>query len=229
LDNQSKVPLDLQVIRLGGGHKFKEFLPVLTSEKNVPVKAWLTIPGGVGAVTPGHKGTATVRLKAGKNVLFSTGEDPTPFEHGAVANFEVTAGDPQLAPFPQATANVAMVGHDDHYKFRVSGLQSGDNTVLMDNQSKQPHFLLAVPINKNYTLAQVKKEVFSLGPNSKAPPKTVDFPHAQSTAVIDGKAQMVSGLHLQSGRYALICFLTDRDGKGKPHAMEGMFQETTIK
>ena len=47
--------------------------------------------------------------------------------------------------------------------------------------------------------------------------------------MLDGKKKETTQLNLSKGRYAIVCFLTDRDGKGKPHFQEGMLKEVNIK
>ena len=51
----------------------------------------------------------------------------------------------------------------------------------------------------------------------KGPP-TVDFDASEITAVLDTGGKEVATVELQSGSYALLCFLTDRAG-GPPHVI----------
>ena len=52
-------------------------------------------------------------------------------------------------------------------------------------------------------------------------PPPVDFEKGAGTAVLDGKRKEKTQLKLAKGRNVLICFLTDRDGKGKSHDRAG--------
>jgi len=43
--------------------------------------------------------------------------------------------------------------------------------------------------------------------------------------MLDGDSEQLSDVVLRKpGKYAVVCFLTDRDGKGKPHLAEGHAQ-----
>ena len=46
--------------------------------------------------------------------------------------------------------------------------------------------------------------------------------------MLDGEVSEVTQLNLEPGRYAAICFLTDRDSK-KPHFEEGLLDEVEVK
>ena len=45
--------------------------------------------------------------------------------------------------------------------------------------------------------------------------------------MLDGGREQIDELELVAGRYALVCFLTDRAG-GPPHVAQGMVSELTI-
>ena len=64
-------------------------------------------------------------------------------------------------------------------------------------------------------------------PPSGPPP--VDFQKGYASAVIEkSEGSMLTELTLSAGRYAMICFLTNRAG-GPPHIMKGMINEVVIK
>jgi len=48
-------------------------------------------------------------------------------------------------------------------------------------------------------------------------------------SVLDGKTKETTQLTLSKGPYVLVCFLTDRDGKGKPHFQEGLLSQVTVR
>lgn len=61
-------------------------------------------------------------------------------------------------------------------------------------------------------------------------PPPFDFKNGVNTAGPDGGTEEVTDLELRKpGRYALVCFFTDRDGKGKPHFAEGMLKQVDVK
>jgi hypothetical protein len=55
----------------------------------------------------------------------------------------------------------------------------------------------------------------------------VNFQQIQGTSVIDGGTTENVELELKSGKYALVCFISDRAG-GPPHAAKGMISEATV-
>ncbi|MGI9082429.1 MAG: hypothetical protein ACR2FZ_09135, partial [Thermoleophilaceae bacterium] len=59
-------------------------------------------------------------------------------------------------------------------------------------------------------------------------PPPLDFEKAAGTTVLDGKRKLTTQLKLTKGRNALVCFTTDRDGKGKEHHQEGMLKEVEV-
>ena len=46
--------------------------------------------------------------------------------------------------------------------------------------------------------------------------------------MIDGGAKQAVELELKAGKYALVCFVPDRQG-GPPHAAKGMISEATVR
>ena len=224
--NASKVPHEAQIISLGDGHTAQEALKIVEADK-VVLPAWFRGEGGVGTTAPGRSGTATVKLPAGTYAVIDTESDdgPPPSAMGAVATFKVT-GD-NGAEIPETSAKVETKDvRKDEYEFVTSGLKAGTNNLTFDNTSEEIHHVLAVPMRGTATLAQVKKFFATMGEAPGPPP--VDFEKASGTAVLDGKRKETTRLELQKGRNVLICFLTDRDGKGKSHTEEGMLQEVDI-
>jgi hypothetical protein len=57
----------------------------------------------------------------------------------------------------------------------------------------------------------------------------LDFEHTSYTARIDGGTKQITELHLDKpGKYALLCFVSDRKG-GPPHVAQGMIAEITAR
>ena len=60
-------------------------------------------------------------------------------------------------------------------------------------------------------------------------PPPVDFAGGGNTSVLDQKTKEVTKLTLSKpGNYVLVCFLGDRDGKGKPHFQEGALEQVRV-
>ena len=79
------------------------------------------------------------------------------------------------------------------------------------------------PILPGRTLDDVR--AFAAGDDSGPPP--VDFSREVISGVLaPGPAQTLA-LDLRPGRYALLCFASDRNG-GPPHAVGGMVAEAQV-
>jgi hypothetical protein len=223
--NASKVPHEAQIIRLDDGHTVQEALKIVEGEK-VVLPEWFHAEGGAGTTPPGKSGTATVKLSAGTYGLIDTESDdgPPPSAMGAVATFKVT-GD-NGGELKDTSAKVETKDKGKDYDFVTSGLKAGTNNLTFDNTSKEIHHVLAFPVRGNATSADIKKFFTTMGESGGPPP--VDFEKAAGTAVLDGKRKETTRLALQKGRTVLVCFLTDRDGKGKSHTQRGMLEEVNI-
>jgi hypothetical protein len=61
------------------------------------------------------------------------------------------------------------------------------------------------------------------------PPPPLDFKNVAYTARIDGGTKQITELDLaKKGKYALLCFVSDRKG-GPPHVAKGMITEVTVR
>ncbi len=230
--NAGKEPHEAQLIRLEGNHTAEEALKLITSDdESAPTPEWLRAAGGVGSTGPGQTVTATLNLPAGKYVMFDNEnmEGPSNATRGAMAEFEVTAGDE--GDLPDSTATIVAATDDEadpENSFEVTGLKVGKNRLLLDNKGGELHHAIMFPIAEGKTLADVETFLNSEGQPSGPPP--LDFESGAGTAVLDGDTSQVSDLTLRkAGTYAVICFLTDRDGKDKPHYARGMLEEVEVK
>ena len=141
-------------------------------------------------------------------------------ETGATAEIEVT-GEAKTAELPKTDAKVTA----GEYEFSASGLKAGTNEVEFDNAGKELHHLIAFPYARGTTLAKVKKAFKQEGEPSGPPP--VDFENGVGTAVLEGGDKQVVPLELKAGKYALVCFISDRKG-GPPHVAKGMIVEAAV-
>jgi plastocyanin len=227
---------EFQVGRVDSGHSASEVKAVvakLVTGNNVPIPSWLHPDGGVGATDPGKTATATLKLSKGQYYALDTqtpgqgGQNGPPFlTEGALAPFKVTSGSGASLPKTSATIT-AKDQPKDRFKFDVSGLRTGTNTVTFDNASKEYHHVLAVPLLPGKTLAEAKAALISNSPPKGQPP--IDFRHISATAVANTKTREVTQLTFaKPGNYVLFCFLTDKDGKGKPHLLRGLLKEVRV-
>ena len=83
--------------------------------------------------------------------------------------------------------------------------------------------MIIAKLNKGATLDKVLQ---FFATEKGAPP--VDFDASEVTAVLDAGGKQVETIQLQSGSYALMCFLTDRAGS-PPHVIKAkMIQEVKV-
>ncbi len=226
--NAGKVPHEAGLVRVEGDHSLKDVLKIVSTDGPVKIPDWLYAEGGVATTPPGQELSTTENLRAGHYFVIDTEseEGPPPAARGAVAEFDVTPGTDGALPATEAKV-VAKTVDEDKYEFEVSGLKAGPNKLLFKNESDgQIHHIVAFPIVPGKSLADVKKFLSEEGEPSGPPP--VDFMSGTNTEVLDGKRQLVTTVNLKAGKYALVCFLNDRD-ELKPHFKEGMLKEVDVK
>jgi len=230
--NASKAPHEAQLVRIDGDHSAKELLDAVdTGDKPAKIPDWLHAEGGVATTQPGQSGTATSNLPAGTYYVIDTetGNDdnaPAPSRRGAIAKLTVAPGEDGTLPTTAATIKVVDDGKE-RYKFETSGLTSGANTVTFENASKSPdalHHVVAFPIAKGKTLADVRKAFTARNPSGPPP---LDFANGTGTTVLDAGRSLVTTMTLKPGSYALLCFLNDRDDT-KPHFLKGLLAKVDV-
>ena len=218
---------EAQFVRVTGDHTMDETLKVLSSDHlGGPTPSWLFAGGGVGSTKGGTTATVSQILEPGTYHVLDVGEGegdevPSFAEQGATATIEVT-GEVGDAKLPGADATVTA----KEYAFTTEGLVAGTNRVRFDNAGKERHHLLAIPFEEGATLEDVKAFATSDAPPDGPPP--VDFSQAIVTAALEGGDSQITELKLTSGKYAFVCFQSDRAG-GPPHAAMDMINEVEIK
>ena len=232
LSNSDTVPRSAQLLRIVGQHSVAEVVEVVTGDGE-EIPTWVQDGGGVPAVKPGARGSATQVLVPGRYVLLDDeeGEGENAKSHaelGATGEFEVT-GERSTAPLPAVAATItaedATEGKKKTYGFRLEGLKPGTNQVHFQNTGAELHHALFLPMRKGATLEQAERLFRSSRTPSGPPP--VDFRKIVGTKVIDAGIEQNVTLDLPAGRYAVICFVTDREG-GKSHVEKGMIEEVTV-
>jgi hypothetical protein len=221
LTNTGKAFHEAQLIRLDPGHTPEEALKVIAAE-GAPSPGWIQAAGGTGPAQPGGSSSATQRLRPGNYIAYDA-----PFQNqgqglkSGVASFKVE-GEAGGGRLPRAAAEVEAY----EYGFTASGLKTGKNTIEFSNSGREPHHLIAAPYKPGATLAAVRKAL-RRGQRGAEPP--LDFENISYTARIQGGTKQITELDLDKpGKYALLCFVSDRKG-GPPHAAQGMIAETTVR
>ena len=232
LTNSDSVPRSAQLLRIVGRHTMSEIIDVVTGD-GTKIPDWVQDGGGVPSVKPGSSATATQVLVPGRYALLDdesgAGDNAkTNAEIGATGEFTVT-GERTRSPLPSQPATItatdAKKGDEETYGFRLEGLRAGTNHIHFQNTGSQLHHALFVPLVKGATLTQAKTFLASEGKGQGRPP--VEFSKIVGTKVIDAGIEQNITLDLAAGRYAVVCFLSDRDG-GKPHVAKGMIKELKV-
>jgi uncharacterized protein (DUF2141 family) len=210
LRNVGDVPHKAQLWRIAGDHTVKQALRV-----RHPQPDWLRTAGGVSLTAPHSTSTTLQALRAGRYYVAAILDEP-----GAVASFTVTA--PATVPEPpRAPARIEAID----FKFRVSGLHAGRNSVDFDNTGSQQHHAYFTPMRDGADIADVRR-FFTTRTSTGRPPVQTDV--VRETAVLEGGERQVTQLDLPAGRYALICFVRGRAG-GPQHVRLGMINEVTVR
>ncbi len=227
--NSGKGTHEAQLLRIEGAHTAQEALKIVTSE-DAATPEWIRAAGGAGSTGPGQTTKTTLNLPAGKYMMFDNDGQggPSNASLGALAEFTVTAG--EAGDLPASTATITAATDEDaepENSFEITGLKVGMNRLRLVNKGDELHHAIMFPILPGKTIADVKKAFTEEGPSGPPP---VDFANGAGTAVLDGDTEQVSDLVLRKpGKYAVVCFLTDRDGKGKQHLAAGMLEEVEVR
>jgi plastocyanin len=220
LTNTGKAFHEAQLIRLEPGHTPEDALKVIAAE-GAPSPGWIHVAGGTGPAPPGGKRSATQRLRPGNYIVYDA-----PFQNEGkglrfgLASFTVEGQADDSGELPNAVAKIEAY----EYGFKVSRLTVGKNTIEFSNTGTEPHHVIAVPYKPGATLAEVRKAF--MRKQGGAPP--LDFENPSYTARIPGGTKQTTELYLDKpGKYALLCFVSDRKG-GPPHVAMGMIAEVIV-
>ena len=213
-----------QLIRIAGEHGVGEAFTALNEvREGAPMPSWLRWAGGIGVVRPRRSATFTVDLRPGSYYVVDRSFEGKPGDLTALeksGRLEVRqAGDAAALATPRAAITAT------EYAFETRGLTASDEEVLLENRGAEPHDFVLSPIVSGRTLEDVK--AFATGEDESGPPP-VDFANEVISGVLEGGSKQTMPLGLKPGRYALICFTSDRGG-GPPHVAKGMVTEVTVK
>lgn len=216
LKNDGKGEADLQLIRVEGDHSAKEVVEGLGNAiKGAPFPEWFFAGGGVGAIGPGQSQTVTQVLEPGTYYAVNTEGDGPP-DASSLPKLEVSgdeSGD-------ELDGDAVVSGFE--YGFDAETLPSGQTEIVFENSGDQPHHLIASPLVGNATAEEVER--FFKTDKGKPP---LEEKGSAATAVIEGGESQLVTLDLEPGRYALYCFIADREG-GPPHVFKGMVDEVEV-
>lgn len=220
LENTGKRSHDAQLFRVAGNQTAAQVIAALGKalQGGSGFPGWLFYAGGVGATEAGEAETVTQNLEPGTYYVGDIEGTSGPPDPKTVPQL-VVSGEASDADLPEATATVTA----SEYEFESEGLSTGQNEVLFENAGGQPHHIIAAPIASGSTIEDVTR--FVKTEKGKPPINERD---AVVTAVLEGQTDQVVPLNLaKPGKYALLCFISDRQG-GPPHALQGMVSEAEV-
>jgi hypothetical protein len=215
MTNEGEVAHSGQLIRVEGDRDEEDVLEALgAAQKGEAFPDWFFAGGGTGTVAPGESATVTQNLEAGSTYWLvddeARGRPPlVPIE---------ISGEGSDGELPESDNVVTAVD----YSFEAEPLTAGE-PVTFRNEGEQPHHMIAVPITDEEATIDDVATFFE--EEEGRPP--VDFGSGQFTSVLEGGDEQVSAAELEQGRYALICFISDREG-GPPHVEMGMLDEVEV-
>jgi hypothetical protein len=226
LKNSGKGRHDAQILRVEGNRTADQVISnSIDSGEGAGIPEWITDGGGLGTVAPGESATVTEVLEPGTYFLLdseSSAENAPPnARKGGVAKFEVT-GEPTTAELPETDATITA----KDFSFEASGVKPGKNRLTFENTGKELHHVIAMPLAKGSTIEDA--ESFFTSEEEPQGPPPVDFRSGVGTAVIDGGQEQIAELEFKKGKYALVCFISNRQG-GPPHVAMGMIEELDVK
>lgn len=211
-----------EVVGVAPGHGLREtFAAVMKAREGAPTPGWLRWAGGLGVVRPGQRASFTVTLRPGRYYVVDRsfkGDRATLAAAAASAVLYVKAH-ARSAPQPPASASITAT----EYRFRATGLEAGRHVVRLENTGRQPHNFVLSPLRRGKTLEDVAKYVAD-----DSGPAPVDFGRETVSGVLERGMREDLALDLEPGRYALLCFASDRAG-GPPHVARGMLQVLTVR
>jgi hypothetical protein len=209
--NSTKKGAGLQFVRIVGDHTPAEVIKTGNSwgDKGTPLPKWIELKGGVPNAPPGTSEVATQALEPGKYLALQ-------LDGNQYAEFEVTGDGKGKVDAPAAAIDAT------EYSFKASGLKAGKSEVLFANKGGQPHFVVGLPMNPDATI----KDVRTFFKQEKGRPPFSEKGGFDSP-ISDSGGDQVLTLDLKKGKYALVCFIPDRQG-GPPHVAKGMISEAVV-
>jgi hypothetical protein len=215
-NNETKDEAELQLIRVEGDHSAEEVVEGLKdASSGKPFPDWFFAGGGVSTAKPGESKTVTQVLEPG--TYYTTNTEAGLPDPGSIVAVKVTGEESEEEL--EADGTVKAV----EYTFEDDGLEAGENEIAFQNEGAQPHHLIIAPIKGDATIEDVKAAI----KDEKGPPPIEEKETQTATAVVEGGESQLVDVDLKPGRYAFMCFISDRQG-GPPHAVKGMVKEVDI-
>jgi hypothetical protein len=218
LENNGKGSGDMQLIRVEGDHSAEEVVEGLgKAMEGEAFPDWFFAGGGIGTTGAGQSQTVTQVLEPGTYYAFDTEGAEGPPDPKSIPALEVSGEESD----DDVSGDDATVSAFE-YGFDAEELSGGRTEIAFENTGDEPHHLIASPLVGQSTADDVER--FFKTEKGKPPLREKG---TQSTAVIEGGEDQLVTIDLKPGRYALYCFISDREG-GPPHALKGMVDEVEV-
>jgi hypothetical protein len=213
-NNTTEDELDGQLVYVAEERSDEQVLAQLgNATEGRPVEAWFQGGGGAGTTAKGETTTVTQVLKPGTYYAAGSQEPQPP-----LTKIEVTGEEGEELPEADGTVTAG------EYLFESEGLPSGESTIELENGGGQWHHFLASPLKEGATIEDAKRFFRT----EKGQPPFEGAPgDAVSSSVLEGGTSQLVDLELEPGRYAFLCFISDKQG-GPPHVVKGMISEVTV-
>ena len=218
--NNGKELHHVAMIRVDSGKTMDDVMAAIKA--GGPPPAWAHEVPGPNAPAPGMEANTTVVLEPGTYALlcFIPSPDHTPHVMKGMSRMITvtpTYG-AKAAKLPAADLTMTFVD----YGFNLSKpLTAGTRTIRVRNTAAQPHEVELVRLQPGKTAMDVITWIDA--PNGPPP----GMPIGGVVGVAPGTEANFSA-KLETGEYALICFVPDAKD-GKPHFMHGMTRQITVK
>jgi hypothetical protein len=179
----------------------------------------VTLLGGMPS-TPKQAATMSTRLREGTYWALDTA--PMRLDPSKILTFKV-AGAPVGG---QLSGHVIRaVGEVDWG--RLSQHIPTQGQIWFQNRSKDNHFLEIAKLAKGKTMKDFRRWIEDAKAGKQSPPP-VNLAHTVDTGVISPGKSMSLSYRLPAGRYVLLCWWSDADMGGTPHAFMGMYRGLTV-
>jgi hypothetical protein len=173
-----------------------------------------TLLGGPGNIDPVQTGQAIINIPAGQWGVTGIGNQP-------LAMLTATAGSPSAAAEPVAAVTITEI---DFSFAGFDNVPAGPQVWKVVHNGTQPHMLVLLSVPEGTTIDDLMA-AFTTPEDATPTPGGLDFSQVKDAGGVDIQSAgttVYSVLNLTAGTYAAVCFVSDPDKGGEPHAMEGM-------
>lgn len=211
----------IQLLKLLQGKTAEDFRAAVSANP-ARLPNWIQFVGGPNAILPDSESVATMNLAEGEYLLICLIPNKDGVPHmvlGMQKPLSVKGGKPTLVSEPKVDLTITLAD----FRFAQSHpITAGSRTIQVMNHGTMTHEVVVLKLDPG---ASAKDFGAAFEPGASGPPPGKP---------VGGVVGLESGAHafftarFEPGRYGLICFFPD-PVTGKPHFMQGMTSEFTVK